>query len=129
MSKGCLSVLTVFVLVLTVNLNTFVVTERRLADADTFSCASFEVDSERSDSGGKYVNFFQLSDTFTILHKGFIFIFVSFTAWDYQLLNGIGDSYKLLVSFIETSVKRKKHWKNWCFSSALFYFGYIHFSP
>ena len=80
MSKGCLSVLTVFVLVLTVNLNTFVVTESRLADADTFSCASFEVDSERSDSGGKYVTFFQLSDTFTILHKGFIFIFVSFTA-------------------------------------------------
>ena len=129
MSNGRLSVLTVFVPVLTVNLNSLSVTEHRLADADTSSCGSFEVDSERSDSGGKYVNFFQLSDTFTILHKGFIFIFVSFTAWDYQLLNGIGDSYKLLVSFIETSVKRKKHWKNWCFSSALFYFGYIHFSP
>ena len=126
MSKGRL---TVFVPILTVNLNTFSVVEHRLADVDTSSCGSFEVDSDRSDSEGKYVNFFQLNDTFTILHKGFIFIFGTFTAWDYQLLFGIGDSYKLLVSFIEPSVKRKKHRKNWCLSSALFYLGYIHFSP
>ena len=126
MSKGRL---TVFVPILTVNLNTFSVVEHRLADVDTFSCGSFEVDSDRSDSEGKYVNFFQLNDTFTILHKGFIFIFGTFTAWDYQLLFGIGDSYKLLVSFIEPSVKRKKHRKNWCLSSALFYLAYIHFSP
>ena len=126
MSKGRL---TVFVPILTVNLNTFSVVEHRLADVDTFSCGSFEVDSDRSDSEGKYVNFFQLNDTFTILHEGFIFIFGTFTAWDYQLLFGIGDSHKLLVSFIEPSVKRKKHRKNWCLSSALFYLGYIHFSP
>ena len=126
MSKGRL---TVFVPVLTVNLNTFSVVEHRPADVDTSSCGSFEVDSDRSDSEGKYVNFFQLNDTFTILHKGFIFIFGTFTAWDYQLLFGIGDSYKLLVSFIEPSVKRKKHRKNWCLSSALFYLGYIHFYP
>ena len=126
MSKGRL---TVFVPILTVNLNTFSVVEHRLADVETFSCGSFEVDSDRSDSEGKYVNFFQLNDTFTILHEGFIFIFGTFTAWDYQLLFGIGDSYKLLVSFIEPSVKRKKHRKNWCLSSALFYLGYIHFSP
>lgn len=129
MSKGRLSVLTVFVPILTVNLNTFSVTEHRLADMDTSSCGSFEVDSDLSDLEGKYVNFFQLNDTFTILHKGFIFIFGTFTAWDYQLLFGIGDSHKLLVSFIEPSVKRKKHRKNWCLSSALFYLGYIHFSP
>ena len=129
MSKGRLSVLTVFVPILTVNLNTFSVTEHRLADMDTSSCGSFEVDSDLSDLEGKYVNFFQLNDTFTILHKGFIFIFGTFTAWDYQLLFGIGDSHKLLVSFIEPSVKRKKHGKNWCLSSALFYLGYINFSP
>ena len=126
MSKGRL---TVFVPILTVNLNTFSVVEHRLADVDTSSCGSFEVDSDRSDSEGKYVNFFQLNDTFAILHKGFIFIFGTFIAWDYQLLFVIGDSYKLLVSFIEPSVKRKKHRKNWCLSSALFYLGYIHFSP
>ena len=85
MSNGRLSVLTVFVLVLTVNLNSLSVTEHRLADADTSSCGSFEVDSDRSDSEGKYVNFFQLNDTFTILHKGFIFIFGTFTA---ELLQG-----------------------------------------
>ena len=129
MSNGRLSVLTVFVLVLMVNLNSLSVTEHRLADADTSSCGSFEVDSERSDSEGKYVNFFQLRDTFTILHKCFIFIFGTFTAWDYQLLNGIGDSYKPLVSLIELSVKRKKHRKNWCLSSTSFYWGCIHFSP
>ena len=77
MSKGRL---TVFVPILTVNLNTFSVVEHRLADVDTSSCGSFEVDSDRSDSEGKYFNFFQLNDTFTILHKGSIFIFGTFTA-------------------------------------------------
>ena len=64
----------------TVNLNTLSITEHRLADVDTSSCGSFEVDSDRSDSEGKYFNFFQLNDTFTILHKGSIFIFGTFTA-------------------------------------------------
>ena len=80
MSKGRLSVLTVFFPILTVNLNTFSVTEHRQADADTSSCGSFEVVSDLSDLEGKYVNFFQLNDTFKILHKGFIFIFGTFTA-------------------------------------------------
>lgn len=64
----------------------------------------------------------------TISHKYFIFINRTFTAWEYQLLNGIGDSYKLLVSSIKPSVKRKKCRESWCLPSILFYLGYFHFS-
>ena len=95
MSKGRLSVLTVFVPILTVNLNTFSVTEHRLADMDTSSCGSFEVDSDLSDLEGKYVNFFQLNDTFTILHKGFIFIFGTLLEQPERRLETIFGFYQL----------------------------------
>lgn len=96
------------------------------ADARTSSCVSFEVDSGRSDSEGEGCQLFLSRMILLQFYTGFIFIIGTFTAWECQVLNGIGDSYKLLVSFIKPSVKRKKRRKNWCLSCGLFHLGYIH---